>query len=443
MKWIGSNSLTIQKSRPNTLNGLSICSSCFAPPPPTHTSKTFTFSIPLLNSKSISFNLILPYPSLGHCSPTQFHNSTQPNTRQFIRIFLLILVIWQCFDLLTAATNVRYAGFCFTGSYSDIPTNYKYTNLIMHQRSNNQSILEKEFYTFFQSHQHFKNFDLVFGQSNEGMNALAIALNREDIAFESIGDAIKAIYNLGCTIYILDFAEMKVIQSYPLKASLIDLYSQKPSDAIIANAFKRLYTENIAAQIAGNMQNIAIRSANARSMKVANITFAKEVVPYLSMYQDKQKAYANLIAQHITECFAYQLNITMLPYNKDYLGQKMSLSFTDATVQNFTIPASSYDIDVNVTKLVKQLYKETAAEKVDIYGAYVTVSIYDGELSTEYWKNDIKFGATKQTSSNQTIEDDFYNYNEVLLATFSKQVISSMKEDKKLMKGVIAKCVNY
>lgn len=272
---------------------------------------------------------------------------------------------------------------------------------------------------------------------------MAIALNREDIAFESIGDATKAIYNLGCTIYILDFAEMKVIQSYPLKASFIDLYPQKPSDATIADVFQRLFIEKITAQIAGNMPNIAIRSTNARSMKVANITFAGEVVPYLSMYQDNQKAYASLIAQHVTECFAYQLNVTMLPYSKDYLGQKMSLAFTDATVQNFTIPASSYDIDVDVTKLVKQLYKETAAEKVDIFGAYVTIRIYDSELSTEYWKNDIKFGAAKQTSSNQTIEDDFYNYNEVLLATFSKQVINTMKEDKKLMKGVIAKCVTY
>lgn len=367
------------------------------------------------------------------------HFSVSYHLKQHLLLF--IIIVFLPFALI--ATNVRYAGFCFNGSYSDISTNYKYTNQLVQQKSDNQSILDKEFSKFFLAHTAFKNFDLVFGQAEAEKIALAIALNREDIAFESIDGKTKAIYNLGCTIFILDFAEMKVIQSYPVKASFIDLYPQKPSDATIANTFRRLYTEKITQQIAENMSNIALRSANARSMKVANVTFSADALPYLSMYKDNLKAYSSLIAQHVTECFAYQMNITMLPYSKDYLGQKMSLAFTDATVQNFSIPAASYDIDVDVTKLIKKLYKETAAEKVDIFGTYVNVRIYDGELGTEYWKNEIKYGATKQTSANQIIEDDFFNYNEVLLATFSKQVTTTMKEDKKLMKGVIAKCVNY
>jgi hypothetical protein len=338
---------------------------------------------------------------------------------------------------------VRYAGFCFNGRYDDIPTNYKYTYQLVQNKENNQSILDKEFYTFFQANSAFKNFTLDFGKAQSNQIALAVALNREDVAYESIDGKTKAIYNLGCTIFILDFSEMKVIQSYPLKASFIDLYSDKPSDAIIVTTFQRLYKEKITQQIADNMSKIALRSANARSMKVANVTFSAEALPYLSIYKDNLKAYSSLIAQHVTECFAYQMNITMLPYSKDYLGQKMSLAFTDASVQNFSIPSASYDIDVDVNKFIKKIYKETTAEKVDIFGSYVNVRIYDSELGTEYWKNEIKYGATKQTSSNQVIEDDFFNYNEVLLATFSKQVITTMQEDKKLMKGVIAKCANY
>jgi hypothetical protein len=178
-------------------------------------------------------------------------------------------------------------------------------------------------------------------------------------------------------------------------------------------------------------------------MKIANVSFSDEVLPYLTVYKDNLDAYSSLIAQHVTECFAYQMNVTMLPYSKDYLGQKMSLAFTDASIQNFTIPTASYDIDVNISQLIKKLYKETKAERVDIFGTYVNLKIYDAELDTEYWNQEMKHGATKQTAAGQEIEDDFYNYNEVILAAFSNKVIETMKDDKKLMKKVIAKCENY
>jgi len=420
-----------EQSKPLLMQLNAYQSLVYSPPPKKDTIASITKHSCALNKRLNSIRISLTRILSDQLIP-------QKLSLLFIALFALVV------SISFAKTNVRYAGFCFNGSYVDIPTNYKYTNLIVQQKNDNQTILDKEFSRFFQSNSEFNNFSLVFGQASDADKiALAIALNREDVAFENINGKTKAIYNLGCTIFILDFAEMKVIQSYPLKASFIDLYNQKPSDNTIKDTFTRLYLEKITQQITSNKSNIALRSANARSMKVANVTFSADALPYLSFYKDNLKAYSSLIAQHVTECFAYQMNVTMLPYSKDYLGQKMSLAFTDASVQNFSIPASSYDIDVDVTKFVKKLYKESAAEKVDIYGSYVNVRIYDAELGTEYWKNEIKYGATKQTSANQIIEDDFFNYNEVLLATFSKQVITTLQEDKKLMKGVIAKCANY
>lgn len=342
------------------------------------------------------------------------------------------------------ATNVKYSGFCFTGNYSDIPTNFQYTNMLIQEKTDNQSILDKEFSTFFQANSTFKNFQLVFGQATtEDKTSLALAMNREDVSFETIGGYTKAIYNVGCTIFILDFTEMKVLQSYPIKVAYIDLTGGKPSDETIKNTFHMIISEKITQQIKDKAGDIALRSANSRSMKIADVSFSDEVLPYLTVYKDKLDAYSSLIAQHVTECFAYQMNVTMLPYSKDYLGQKMSLAFTDASIQNFTIPTASYDIDVNISKLVKKLYKETKAERVDVFGAYVNLKIYDAELDTEYWNQEMKHGATKQIAAGQEVEDDFYNYNEVILATFSNKVIETMKDDKKLMKKVIAKCENY
>ena len=369
--------------------------------------------------------------------------STKLLHKQNLVIFMLIIFSFSWSPILNA-TSVHYAGFCFTGNYADIPVNFKYTNLIVQDKISVQSILDKEFYQYFQKHVDFNNFKLVFGQAQDAEEiSLAIALHREDIAFETISGKTKAIYNIGCTIFILDFHEMKVLQSYPLNASFIDLYDQKPSDETIKETFLDLLTTTITSKITDNQETIAIQSSNSRTMKVANVTFDDSVLPCLSFYKDNLSAYSNLIAQHVTQCFAYQLNVTMLPYCKDSMGQKMSLAFTDATVQNFTIPTASYDIDVDITKLVKKLYKETFAERVDIFGTYVNVKIYDAELDTEYWNKEVKHGATKQTAAGQEVADDFFNYNEVILATFSTEVIKTILKDKKLRKGVISKCVNY
>ncbi len=73
---------------------------------------------------------------------------------------------------------------------------------------------------------------------------------------------------------------------------------------------------------------------------------------------------------------------------------------------NFSIPPASYDLDLRLDKFHKALYKETAFERVDIYGAYINLKIYDAELETVYWDQAVKFGATKQTVNGQ-LTDDF------------------------------------
>jgi len=243
----------------------------------------------------------------------------------------------------------------------------------------------------------------------------------------------------------MDFADLTVLQSYPINVTYIDLYNGEPDQQTIVQTLKKLYSEFILKKLESNRKNIYIRSSGSLTIKVANVNFQEEALPYLGSYGTEQnlETYSSIVAQHLTEALAFKMNLTVLPYSHSNLSYKMSLSFSDASIQNFTIPPSSYDIDVNVLRFVKKLYKETAVERVDLYGVELEMRIYDAEFNTEYWKQIIQNGAPKQTVVGQKIGNEFYNYNEILLLTLSDKIPATLKEDKKLMKGILKKCANY
>jgi len=349
----------------------------------------------------------------------------------------LLCVILLSFALsLCYAEQVSWAGFCFTGNNDNIPVNFKYT-------ISNKQAIQNDLRSFFTQNSEFYNFTLdTTNRNTDSKLSLAVTMNRESVDFETIGDNTKVIYNLWLSVYILDFGTMNIVQSYPFKTSFIDISGRKPSDKEIEATMLNLIRTDIMKKFQAKASLIAIKSPNSRSMKVAHVSFLDAALPYLGIYQTDPETYATILANQVTESFAYDLNVTMLPYGKDVANQKMSLAFSDGSVQNFTIPTSSYDVDLKVTNFVKLLYKETAVERVDTYGAYINLRIYDGELNTEYWAKDIKYGAYKQTVVDQEVSD-FANFNEVLLQTIAKESINTIKQDKKLMKGVISKCVNY
>jgi hypothetical protein len=359
------------------------------------------------------------------------------------KTIMAVLILLVVCTVMWAKDSVRYAGFCFTGNFADLPVLYRYTYQPADPSREGQDSIERFYYDFFRQNSAFANFTLdTSGQGNE-LTAFALAVNREDLAFETFGGKTKAIYNLGCSIYLLDFKEMTVLQTYPLRASFIEIYNSRPDEAVIGSVFRELLTKQIPAQIKENASRIGIRKSNTLSMRVAEVKIADEALPCLGMYQNNLAVYADMMARHLTSSMAFNMGVTMLPYARDAGNQKMSLAFSDARMQDFTIPPASYDLSMQILKFVKKPYKETAIERVDLYGAYVNVKIHDAELGTVYWQEEIKHGAAKQIVVGQSVEDEFFNYHEVLLANIFTQVPQTMREDKNLMKGVIKKCASY
>lgn len=346
-------------------------------------------------------------------------------------------------SMLCCSQVVGYAGFCFSGNYSDVPANYKYTHQIIQAKDGPQSSLDKLFADYFRSNSQFGNFELAVNSQDSNKLSLAVALNREDVSLEYFGDQTKAIFSLGCTIFIMSFSDLAIIQSYPITVTYVDMYPAQPSEDQLRECFLMLYREQILGKLQANQARIMLGTSNSCTIKVANVLFTSELEEHLAANQIDQDSYGRALAQHLTEMLAFRMNLTVLPYSKGSLTQKMSLSFSDASVQNFSIPQSSYDIDLTVKRFLKQPYAEEEWEKVDLYGTRLELRIYDAEFGNEYWKNDITHAEAKRRIEGQVIASDHNVFNEVLLIAMQTKLPDTLSNDKKLMKGVLQKCANY
>jgi len=361
----------------------------------------------------------------------------------FLATFLSLIPI-LCYS---APIDVKYSGFAFCGSYKDIPVNFKYTQTLLDSTKdeNGHSIFDKEFYRFFnESKSNIKNFNLLLGEKTGSKIAMAIALTRENIVIDKLSDVYKITINLCCNVIFLNFEDMKVIASYPLYLEYTDAKREYPTEGHIVKRLKQLYFSedfSILKLIKGRLDNLKLKDDVYLSMKIININIEDSAKEKLERYENNLGAFKSLVAQRFSDFLSDRLKVAVLPYAKDYLGARMSLVFSDATVQDFKIPPASYSIDFILRKFVKKEHQKTAVEDSYLYGVYATVKIYDPDLGTDYWDEKVKYGAVKAIPKSQTSIDDFSIFDEITGIVMVK-AIKEMEKDKKLYKEVIQRCLN-
>ncbi len=360
-----------------------------------------------------------------------------------ISIFLLFVV-----SLANATpSDVKYAGFAFSGNYKDIPINFKYTSSLLNSTKDKdgRSIFDKEFLKFFQDNKSFINsFNLLIGQDSNTKISMAVALTRENVSIVNIDDVYKVVVNICCNVIFLDFSDMKVVASYPLYLEYIDARKDEPNDAYVAGLLQKLYFSDdfsILKILKERLGNIVLKNTSRLSLKIMNVEIEDLAKDKLDIYKNNLDAYKSVTAQKFSDLLSSKLNVAVLPYAKDYLGAKMALAFSDARTIEFTIPPSSYGMDFILRKLTKETYKEGIGEDSYLFGSYGTVKVYDPDLGTQYLEKKIKYGAVKNIPKLQKTTNDFSVYDEII-GLLMLEGIKEMQNDKPFYKEVIERCLN-
>lgn len=364
-----------------------------------------------------------------------------------MRSFILtVLFVGLLIPASFASQDVKYAGFAFVGNFDDIDSRFKYTSVLNSQKDENgRSIFDRDVQKFFKDNaSSMSGINLVMGEDSQTKIAMALGMTRENISVVNVDDVYKVVVSLSCNLTFLNFDGMKVVATYPIYLEYIDVRQKSPDEGYKAELIKKLFFSNdfsILQILKDRMGSITLKNDAVLNMKVLNVIVEDEAKENLQEYKDDFGMFESIVAQRFADALSSKLNVSLLPYAKDYMGGKMSLVFSDARVQDFQIPNASYGIDFTLRKLTKELYKEGVGDDAFLYGAYTTVKVYDPDLGRTYWEQKIKYGAVKNVPKLQKTTDDFSVFDE-MTGLVMGEAVKKIKEDKQFYKEVVTRCLN-
>jgi len=345
----------------------------------------------------------------------------------------------------TGKTKVYYGGIVFPGKSDDARTNSPYSFELATNKGGDSGELSVALLNFFKNNSgSMKHIDLSFDLSKEGESkvVMALAVTGEEVGTELIADVNKVIVDLSCQVLFLDFAEKKVLGAYPLFLEYVAKSDGPPSREFILNAVRKTYLdpqESIFDLLKTRMGDFRIARGSSRTVRVSKVWFEDEAITQLKELGKGKKAYENQIAQRYGDALFSGLGITMLPYMKDGANSKMALRMSDGRSVMFDIPPSTYSIDLTLRKFKKVLKEETSVEMAYIYGAFITVKVYEPEYMKIYFEENIKHGEMKIVPRSQLKWDEFLVYNEVLRRALNDSV-EMMRNNKNTFEEVIKRC---
>jgi len=274
---------------------------------------------------------------------------------------------------------------------------------------------------------------------------MALAITDEKILREKLGSNNKLVIQLGFELLVLDFHDMTVASSRPICIELIDAAKEPFSDDEIVERIRKMTqgeTSQLFVAVANKADSIRIWGKNQLTLQVGKVGIGEKAVPFLSdEYKAAPKVYAQSIAQQFGALLTDKAGVALLPYANDGLNSKMSLRFSDSSMQQFKIPTNTtFAIDLDLKGFKKVLDKKTDAESLWIYGAFINMRVYMPEYQEVYlFDAPFKFGVPKKVPASQKNIDEFPVVSEAMKGALIT-AIEGFQKDKNAQTKVIKKC---
>ena len=143
--------------------------------------------------------------------------------------------------------DISFAGFAFLGDAREKDKLYPYSSKLAEERmTTGQTKLNHALYN---AAKNIKNPSINF-KLNDAMDhekgehtSLAFAVSTEKTRIQSFSDQFFVHYEVYAQILVFDFAQMKVLATYPIRIQYSEILNQKPSDAHSLEIFRKIYLE--------------------------------------------------------------------------------------------------------------------------------------------------------------------------------------------------------
>ncbi len=342
--------------------------------------------------------------------------------------------------------DVFFGGFGFCGRTGDVDNNFPISSTLNTPTDGGTPYLGQVAREFFQKNKdRFSQMNLQFGlaRSEDTSLVLALALTEEKVLREDFSVFHKLVIQLGFEMLILNFKDQEVVCSQPIYIELIDAGNESFSDSAVSERVKNMIgggDSQLFAAILAKADRIQPRSKNQSTLQIRQVTIGEKALSFLpEKLRQIPNAYAQTVAQQFGSLLSSRAGVALLPYAKDGLNTKMALVFSDASAVQFTIPAATFGVDVDVKGFKKVLDKSTDAEALWIYGAFLGIRVYEPQFNSVYFDAPVKYGVSKVVPSTQKTVDEFPVVSEALKGAFLS-AIHQMQKDKKTNEKVLKKC---
>lgn len=347
--------------------------------------------------------------------------------------------------------TMYYGGFAFSGAWETLAKRYPFTSVAYEQR---RQSLDDTIRGYFKGAVDSgelsavalsKNVTLRFGLITNRASSfvLALAQTEERVLREAIGGFHKLVVTLGFNLLVVDFDSLEIISSQPFFIEYIDSGPDAFSDADVENRILKMLSgddSQLRAVLKKRLPLVRGPGKNRATLQVTSAPIGEKTLPFLpENLRENTALYSEWVGQQFSAMLAVDAEVAVLPFSKDGSNAAMSLVFADASRVQFKIPQPTYAITLEIPGFKKVPGKETAAERLWIYGAFLNISVKEPAFGKEYFSGQFKHALPQIYPASQRTVDDFFVASEALKGVFI-ETIAAMQKDKKFRAAVLEKC---
>ena len=369
-------------------------------------------------------------------------------------IFLLVIVLFYSPTSYSENYNVFYAGFSFSGNYSDKEQSAKYTDEILNIK--NENGLDVISASLLQSIKKVKppNYIIKYGladldQGSKKAIVMSVALNHESYSTEYFppSKSYSNFIDMYFQVLFYNFESKKLIASIPFDVEITTLSKAPLQQTDIKKLIQRFYSEGLISETGDiinafhNLENIlnnfVLKDKYRFRIGVTNVILEEKANNHIPDNLRKNlSSLKNIFAQSLSSRLSLHQSISLVPYQEGMaMGGSMKQRFANSDeIYDIQLPTPDFNIELTIRGFKKVLGKTSDVSEIYLYGVYTNIKILQPDLEKIYFNEKLK--NAKQIEMPKSLEgvDDWRKFHYSLATLFDKFSINITQPSQKYMK---------
>lgn len=336
-----------------------------------------------------------------------------------VQLVSLIFSMSVSCSTMTVPQSVHFAGISYLGSYAFIHENYPVAltlNTVTPAEKTGKLDLLLSNKVFQLSPEHLR---LENGLANikSGQNiVVTLAIDKEKISEEVIGDITKIIAEISAQILFFDFSTMTLVANYPLsiaKNHVIRAGADAPSShrQLIEDLYLGAENEKGILDLAAEkLSTIHINEKSGIRFQIKNVSTSENVAKHLPPQLSPQR-FNQFLGQYFSAQLANKYDIAVLPYVKGYaIGNKMAGRFSNGDIFNLTLPEPDYSFSITFSNIKQQPYRDGNL----LFASRAQFRFEESLEKTAYIDGYFHYAVAKLISKNHSVIDAWSAYEDAI-----------------------------